>query len=324
MRRFRLAFMGTPDFAVPSLDALMAGPDEVVAVVTQPDRPKGRGRKIASSPVKQRAQAKGLPVLQPEKVRGDEGEAFRAELASMSLDLVVVAAFGQILPLEVLELPALGCVNVHASLLPRWRGASPIQWAIAEGDDETGVSIMQMDVGLDTGPVILERRTPIEPEETGGELHDRLSLLGAEALTEALNLIRHGEADPTPQDDRRSTYAPMLTKEHGRLDFGMSAEELERRVRAFDPWPGAFTWIGEEQVKVVRAEVVESHREGCDEGDLSSGEPGAIVGASEKGIDIACAFGVLRIMELRPQGKRSMPARAFVAGRSSLLGLVAR
>lgn len=303
MRTYRIVFMGTPDFAVPVLRALLDGPDEVVAVATQPDRPKGRGRHLQPPPVKVLAEARGVEVLQPERVKGERGAAFRARLAELAPDLVVVAAYGRILPKALLELPPEGCVNVHASLLPRWRGAGPIQWAVAAGDAESGISIMQMEEGLDTGPVLLQKRLTLAEDETGGSLHDRLAELGADALREALDVMRRGEAAWTPQDDAASTYAPMLKKEDGRLDFTSPAVDLERRVRAFQPWPGTFTELAGRPVKVLRAEAL-----------AGEGTAGTVVAAGPAGIDVACGEGVLRLLELQPEGRRPMPAAAFLAG----------
>ncbi len=309
MPKLRTVFMGTPDFAVPSLEALLRGPDELVAVVTQPDRAAGRGKKPRLSPVKTVAVEAGVPVLQPERLRGEVGTGFRAELKRIAPDLIVVAAFGQILPKEVLNLPPRGCINVHASLLPRWRGASPIQWALAAGDETSGVSIMTMDEGLDTGPVILRRSTPVRKDETAGTLHDRLSHLGAEALVEALDMIRQGKAKAEMQDDEEATYAPMLSREDGRLDFKREANELERRVRAFQPWPGSFFRVGDKLVKVHRATVVRSGR--------VDAEPGTVLAAGSQGIDIACSSGALRLIEVQPEGKRRMDAAAYLAGHAS-------
>ena len=316
MRSLKTVFMGTPEFAVPSLEALIAGPDDVVLVVTQPDRPSGRGRRVSLSPVKRLALEAGVPISQPERIRGEKGASFREMLRSIAPDLVVVAAFGQILPREVLEIPALGCVNVHASLLPRWRGASPIQWAIAEGDAETGISIMKMDEGLDTGPVILRRPVAIEPHDTGGTLHDRLATLGSAALMEGLDLIRHGKDDPKPQDDEASTYAPMLSRDDGRLDFALPAEALERRVRAFQPWPGAFSRMGERMIKVLDARLLSllPEAEG-EEGFAGAVEAGTIVSAGPEGIDVVCGEGILRLTKVQPEGKRPMTAAAFAVGR---------
>ncbi|MFW6369519.1 MAG: methionyl-tRNA formyltransferase [Myxococcota bacterium] len=312
--------MGTPELAARVLEALLRGPDRVVGVVTQPDRPVGRGYDLKASPVKELALQAGLPILQPERIKGERGKAFREELARLKPELIVVAAFGKILPKEVLEMPAMGCVNVHASLLPRWRGASPINWAIAAGDTETGVSIMMMDEGLDTGPVILERRVPIAPGETGGSLHDKLASLGAQALMEALDLVREGRAQPKAQDDSGATYAPMLSREDARLDFERPADELERRVRAFQPWPGAFTRLQGRLLKVRRAKALPGgHETGVTEKDRT--EPGVIVSASAEGVDVACGQGLLRLLEVQPEGKRPMDAGAFVAGRQGLVRL---
>jgi methionyl-tRNA formyltransferase len=232
----RLVFMGTPDFALPTLEGLARG-YELVAVVTQPDRPAGRGRRVQASPVKARALSLGIPVLEPERVRA---AAAVEELRALRPDLIVVAAFGQILPVAILQLPGRGCLNVHASLLPRWRGAAPVQAAILHGDPASGVTIMQMEVGLDTGPIVAQRPTPIGPEETGGELSSRLAQLGAELILEVLPDYLSGKARATPQDETQATLAPMLKKAVGRLDLTQDADRLARQVRAYEPWPGSF------------------------------------------------------------------------------------
>ena len=305
MDPLRIVFMGTPDFAVPALEALARGPHRVVAVVTQPDRPAGRGRRLRPPPVKRAAERLGIgEVWQPERIRGAKGAAFRAWLKALAPDLAVVAAYGQILPKEVLETPRRGCINVHASLLPRWRGASPIQWALLAGDRETGVCIIQMDEGLDTGPVFYCRRVSIAPDETAGTLHDKLAALGAELLPEVVDAIARGEARARPQPEEGATYAPRLTKEDGRLDFTRPAAELERRVRAMQPWPGAYTTVGDRRLKVLAAEVVPE-----------SGVPGEVLEAAGDRLVVAAGEGALRLMRVQPAGGRPMDARAFLAGR---------
>jgi methionyl-tRNA formyltransferase len=297
--RPRIVFMGTPDFAVPSLAACVEL-GEVLRVVTQPDKPKGRGRELAAPPVKQWALAHGLPVSQPDKLRATR---FHEELAPLSPDVAVVAAYGKILPPELLAVPRMGCVNVHASLLPKYRGAAPIQWAIANGEAKTGVCLMRLEEGLDTGPLIACREIAIGPEDTGGSMHDGLARLGADLLRAELWPYLAGERPPVPQDHAKATLAPMLRKEDGRLDFGASARLLEARLRAFTPWPGAFTSIHGRLVKVLRARV-----------SRASGAPGVVLAAGHEGIEVACGEGSLLLLELLPEGKRAMSASQFLAG----------
>lgn len=291
--------MGSPDFAVPSLQNL-ADRYSVVGVITQPDRPAGRGRILTPPPVKQLAQSLGIEVIQPEKLREPEAQE---KLCEWAPDLIVVTAFGQILRKKVLDLPCYGCVNVHASLLPSWRGAAPIQAAILHGDDYAGATIMLMDPGIDTGPILSQRRTEILPDETAGHLSERLAKIGAELLIETLPGYLSGDIHPYPQDDALSSYAPMLTKEEGRLDFSVPAEVLERCVRAFQPWPGAYLdWQGQ-PLKVLRTHVT-----GC-----TSGQPGdhCIVDNLPA---IVTASGCLALDEVQPAGKRPMPGREFLRG----------
>jgi len=298
--KMRIVFMGTPDFAVASLQACLEV-GEVVAVVTQPDKPKGRGKELAMPPVKQLALERGVPVFQPTKLRNTD---FAEQLRALSPDVCVVTAYGKILPKDVLEAPRRGCVNVHASLLPRWRGAAPIQWSIAEGDPETGVCLMQMDEGLDTGAVISCERTQIGPEDTSQTLHDRLSRMGGDILRRDLRRYVDGELTATPQPSEGATYASMIKKEDGRLDFGRPAVELERRVRAFTPWPGAFTFLGGALFKVHQVRAGEGR-----------GAPGTVLAASAEGIEVACAEGSLWLLEVQPEGRRRMTASEFLAGR---------
>jgi len=299
--KLRVVFAGTPEFSVPCLEACRASGAEVVAVYTQPDRPAGRGRKLTPSPVKQAALAAGIAVEQPESLKSEEA---RATLAAYAPDLMVVVAYGLILPRKVLAIPRLGCWNVHASLLPRWRGAAPIQRAILAGDAESGVDLMQMEAGLDTGPVLLERRTPISGEDTGGVLHDRLSALGADVLTEGLSRVIGGETlVPRTQPEEGVTYAHKLDKAEARLDFTRPAIELERKVRAFDPWPVAEGEVNGETLRIWAACAIEG-----------SGAPGSVLGMSREGIDIACGEGALRVTALqRAGGKRISAADYFNA-----------
>jgi len=310
VQRLKLVFAGTPDFAVPGLRACIEV-GEVVAVYTQPDRPAGRGRKLTPGPVKQAAVAAGIPVEQPESLKSPEAQA---RLRDCAADLMVVIAYGLILPRKVLAMPRLGCWNVHASLLPRWRGAAPIQRAILAGDAETGVCLMQMDAGLDTGPVLLSESTSIGADDTGGALHDRLAAIGARVLTEGLRRVTAGEVlHATPQPAAGATYARKLDKAEANLDFARPANQLERKVRAFDPWPVAEADVVGERVRVWQAEARER-----ESGIKGRARPGTIVAASKHGIDIACGEGVLRILKLQRAGGRVIGAADYLNARSEL------
>ncbi|MBB5885925.1 methionyl-tRNA formyltransferase [Xanthomonas sp. LMG 8992] len=302
----KLVFAGTPDFAVPSLRAA-AQRHEVVAVYTQPDRPAGRGRGLTPSPVKLEAVARGIPVLQPQTLRTPETlQALRA----LQPDLIVVVAYGLILPKAVLAIPTHGCWNVHASLLPRWRGAAPIQRAIEAGDSETGVCLMQMEAGLDTGPVLLSQRTPIGADETGGQLHDRLAALGAQVLADGLGLLRAGlRPVAQPQPEAGVTYAQKLDKAQARLDWQQPAAQLARQVRAFDSWPVAEAMLAGERVRVRGAIAL----------DLAHGQPpGTVLTASKQGIDIACGQGALRLRVLQREGGKAITAADYLNARRDL------
>ncbi len=301
--RSRIVFAGTPDFAVPVLDALLASGHEVCAVYTQPDRPAGRGRTLAASPVKRRACDAGLEVRQPHTLREVEAHA---ELAALEPQLMVVVAYGLILPQAVLDIPRRGCVNVHASLLPRWRGAAPIQRAILAGDAETGVGLMRMETGLDTGPVYAEARLAIAPGTTGGELHRRLSVLGARLLAEHLDALLAGRLEAKPQDPARACYAAKLEKAEAELDWNRPAIELERQVRAFNPWPVAQTRCEEAVLRIWRATA---------EAGAAEAAPGTVLAEGRDGILVACGEGRLRLTELQPPGKRAMTAADFVNAR---------
>jgi methionyl-tRNA formyltransferase len=307
VRPLRVVFAGTPDFSVPCLEACRAAGAEVVAVYTQPDRPAGRGRKLAASPVKAAALAAGIPVEQPESFKA---EADRDRLAAYAPDLMVVVAYGLILPRKVLAIPRLGCWNVHASLLPRWRGAAPIQRAILAGDDESGVDLMQMEAGLDTGPVLVERRTAIAADETGGSLHDRLSALGADALTEGLRRTMAGETLAARiQSEAGVEYAHKLDKAEARLDFQLPALALERKVRAFNPWPVAEADIAGERLRIWAARALDI---------ATSAEPGQVIAATRDGIDIACVDGVLRLTSVQRPGGRPIGAADYLNARPEL------
>ncbi|HEX9874662.1 MAG TPA: methionyl-tRNA formyltransferase [Deferrimonas sp.] len=297
----RTVFMGTPDFALETLEGLLDAGVDLCAVYTQPDRPKGRGNKLSAPPVKELAIARGIPVFQPVKLRDP---LVVEELRALVPDLIVVVAYGQILPRSVLEIPRYGCINVHASLLPRYRGAAPINQAVIDGEEVAGVTTMVMDVGLDTGAMLIKRATPIGPEETAGELHDRLALLGREAMEETLERLCAGTLRAQAQDDALSTYAPMLKKEDGLIDWSRSAQAIHNQVRGLDPWPGAFTHLDGEVLKIARTRP-----------EAGGGAPGTVVSAAADGVRIACGEGILLVRELQLPGKRRLAARDFLQGK---------
>jgi methionyl-tRNA formyltransferase len=303
----RIVYWGTPEFAVPPLAALIGEGFDVVGVVTQPDRPVGRQRVLTPPPVKTLALAEGIPVLQPEKPRGAE---FELELQALAPDVSVVVAYGNLLPKSVIDLPTHGTLNIHGSLLPRWRGAAPIQAAILAGDDETGVCIMRMTPPLDAGPVLLEHRTPIHPDETAGELAMRLSELGAEVLLQALTLLESGTATETAQDEARVTYAGKVDRDAARIDWRRSADEVQRAVRAFDPRPGAWTTFHGNDVKLYGARVLPD----------AEGDPGEVLDIREDGMAVACGGGAVRIGYVHPSGKRRLPALDWHQGRGIAVG----
>lgn len=311
--RFRVAFFGTPDFAVPSLAALIDGPDEVVGVVCQADRPAGRGQKLRLPPVKQLALARGIPVEQPQKIRN---RAFAELLRGWRPDIVVVAAFGRILPRNILDLPPHGCINVHASLLPKYRGAAPIQWAIARGESETGVTIMQMNEAMDEGDVLLQRSTPIGASETAAELSERLSRLGADALLDALAALARGELVAVPQNHAEMSLAPIIEKSDGEIDWTRGAEEIARRSRAFQPWPSTFTHFQGKLLKIHRARSVWSATR------PPYGPPGTVVATppGSETIDIATGDGILAVQELQLEGRKRLSAREFASGGALRVG----
>lgn len=300
--------MGTPDFAVPSLQILVQT-QNVAGVVTQPDRPAGRGRHLRPSPVKVAAEKAGLPIYQPKSLRREEAAA---PLRDWQPDMIVVAAFGQILRPHVLDMPPLGCINVHASLLPRWRGASPIHHAILAGDAATGITLMKMDVGMDTGPIYVQESLAIRPDETAATLHDRLAQLGAGMLARYLDDIIAGNLTPVPQNDDLATYAPMIKKEDGRLDWQQTSEELHRHVRAMTPWPGAFTtWQGKNLKVLVASPVIET--------PLPPGAPGQVVVVEDTAV-VLTKDGGLALQEVQLAGKRAMPIADFLNGHPDFSG----
>jgi len=307
----KIIFMGTPDFAVPALTALMKAQDyDIVAVVTQPDRPSGRGNKLTPSPIKLVAEQAGLLVLQPQTLKDKTAVA---QLAALQPDLMVVAAFGQILRNDVIGLPSHGCLNIHASLLPRWRGAAPVTAAIRAGDTETGITLMQIDEGLDTGPIISCRSTPLMPTHTGGTLTAELANIGAELLIETLPAWLDGKITPQPQNNQLATLAPRLKKEAGDINWAQSAIEIERQVRAFDPWPGTFTHGPRGEFKILAVELampVETS---------PAREPGTVF-KHQRGLFVSTGQGTIRLITVHPSGKKAMSAEAMLNGQPELLG----
>jgi methionyl-tRNA formyltransferase len=304
----KVLFWGTPAFALPALRALSEEGHVVVGVVTQPDRPAGRGREVAFSPVKQVALEEGIPVLQPERARGDE---FLAQIRALDADISIVVAYGQILKPEVLAVPRLGSVNIHASLLPELRGAAPIQWAIVRGHALSGVTIMRMEAGLDSGPMLLRVEEPIQPEESASELGARLAEIGAEALIETLAMMESGGIGETPQDHDRATYAPKVDRDTARLDWSLPADEVALWIRGMDDVPGAWSPLeGRGPVKLFRPVVL----------DGEGGVPGEVLRADDDGVVIACGLSAVRVREAQPPGKRRMPAGDWVRGRGVRTG----
>ena len=299
----KIVFMGTPEFAVPSLKALVEAGHEICGVFTQPDKPKNRGMKLQPTPVKEYALTQGIPVFQPAKMR--DGEALSI-LKELSPELIVVAAYGKILPVDILELPPHGCINVHSSLLPKYRGAAPINWAILNGEDESGVTIMYMAEGLDTGDMIAASSTAIAIDENAQQLHDRLAEMGAELVTQVVAQMEQGEVQASKQDDALSCYAPMLSKELSPIDWGKPARQIHDQVRGLYPWPSAIAEIDGVRCKILRTSIT---------GESTGKAAGCFVQADKKGMKIACGGGeVLEILELQPDGKKAMAATAFLMG----------
>ena len=300
----RIVFIGTGEIGVPTLRALLNSEHEVVAVVTQPDKRVGRKQRIESPPIKKKIAKTRIPILQPARIKDQKATG---EIRDFAPDVIVVVAYGQILPRDVLEIPRLACLNLHASLLPRWRGAAPIQAAIAAGDCETGITAMYMDEGLDTGDILLQRHVEILPNDTGGSLHDRLAQIAPEALLESLRLLSAGNAPRIAQDNARATYAPKLKREHGLIDWSESAEAIERKIRAYNPWPGAFMKVDRQNLKVFSASVV----------DLN-GQPGEVL-RSDEDLIVATGKDALSLAEVQLEGKRRMSAAEFLRGHRVLI-----
>lgn len=298
----KVIFMGTPDFSVGTLEALVAAGHEVVLAVTQPDKPKGRGKEMQFTPVKEAALRHQIPVFQPKKVRDPE---CMEELRKYNADIMVVIAFGQILPQEILDMTPYGCVNVHASLLPKYRGAAPIQWSIIDGEDVTGVTTMQMDAGLDTGDMLLKTEVKIEENETGGSLHDKLAEAGAKLCVETLKALEDKTVTPEKQGETPTAYARMLDKKLGNIDWTMDAVSIERLIRGLNPWPSAYTMWDGKVIKIWAARVVEGSKEQ---------EPGTVVRVEKDSITVQTGSGQLQIMELQLQGKKRMDTAAFLRG----------
>ncbi len=298
----KIVFMGTPDFSVPVLDALAGGGHQIAAVVTQPDKPKGRGKAVVMSPVKEKALELGIPVYQPIKARDPE---FVQVLKELDPDVIVVVAFGQILPKSILTLPTFGCVNIHASLLPKYRGAAPIQWAVIHGEKESGVTTMMMDEGIDTGDMLEKRSVELSPDETGGSLHDKLSRMGAELILSTLSKLEEGTLVPTPQTEEDSCYAKMLTKAMGDIDWTMDAVSIERMIRGLNPWPSAYTRWNQKTLKIWKAKPLDQEYEGA---------CGEVVYTDKGAIYVKTGKGTLSIEELQPEGKKRMETESFLRG----------
>lgn len=312
----RIVFMGTPDFSVPALKALVEAGHQVIAVVTQPDKPKGRGKEVQMTPVKIQAMEYGIPVYQPAKVRE---ASFVEGLKGLEADAYVVIAFGQILPKAVLELPKYGCINIHASLLPKYRGAAPIQWCVIDGERETGITTMMMDVGLDTGDMLEKAVIPIEEKETGGSLHDKLSMAGGDLILSTLKKLEEGTLVRTPQTDEGTCYAKMLTKSLGDIDWNQGAVSIERLIRGLNPWPSAYTMWNGKTIKIWAADVIAGREaaEFLSESGVpaeTGTAPGTVVCSDKRGLVVCTGGGLLSIRELQMEGKKRMDTPAFLRG----------
>src|SRR3990172_2141521 len=304
----KIIFMGTPEFAVPSLRALIESGEDIVAVVTQPDKPKGRGLEVAPPPTKVLAEKHGIPVLQPAKIKTEE---FFNELKKFSADLICVTAYGKILPKNILDLPPHGCINVHASLLPKYRGAAPINWAIIRGEKVTGITTMKMDEGMDTGDMLLKEEVPIDDEDTGDTLSEKLSEIGARLLIETIRLLKEGKLNPIPQDHSQATYAPMLKKEDGKIDWQKSAEEIRNLIRVALPWPSAYTNLEGKLLKIYKTKVSEG-----------GGKPGEVMKSDSGILRVATGKGTIDILELQIEGGKKLQTQVFLRGRRIEEGMV--
>ena len=297
----RVVFAGTPEFAVPTLSALFESHHQVVAVLCQPDRPAGRGRKVTSGPIKRLAQSNGVPVLQPQTLRG-ESKNDVIHLLEDDIDVMVVVAYGLILPEQLLSIPRFGCINIHPSKLPLWRGAAPIQYSILSGSSDTAMTLIQMDKGMDTGDILYQEETQIESGECAQELHDRMAILGANALLETLERLENGQCGPVPQNHENATYSEKIIKAHGLIDWSQSAENIVLQVRAYNPWPVAFTHCNDQQIRIWRAEVIDH---------ISDLPPGTVASFSKKGLDIATGDGCVRVIECQRPGSKVMSIASF-------------
>lgn len=311
----RIVFMGTPDFAVFTVDELYNAGHEIVLCITQPDKPRGRSGKLAPSPVKEWALEHNVDVFQPKKIRDDKSINYLKEI---DFDVAVVAAFGQILPKEILEMPQFGCINVHASLLPKYRGAAPIQWAILNGEEKTGVTIMQMGVGLDDGDIILTREVALDGTETGGELFDNLASVGAKACVEAIDRIGNGDINPIPQEESLATHVGMINKELGKIDWGSEAIKIERYVRGLNPWPTAYTSLDGKNLKIWKSHVVTDSELSHKNVDVSNVDAGKVCFVDKKNLFVMTGNGILSLDEIQLEGKKRMDISAFLLGKSIL------
>jgi methionyl-tRNA formyltransferase len=306
----RIVFMGTPQFAVPSLEALLKSDDQVVGVVTQPDRPKGRGQEIIASPVKVLCEREQIPVLQPLKMKSPE---FLDALRAWDPDVIAVTAFGRILPPAILTLPTQGCINVHGSLLPKYRGAAPVQWAIIRGERESGITTMLMDEGMDTGAMLLQETVVIEPDDTAGTLAPKLAEVGGRLLVETLRQLKGGTLRPQPQDDSLATMAPLLKKEDGLIDWALPAKDIANRVRGLSPWPGAYTSVNDERWVLWRVAVKEGS---------PTKTPGTIIAVSKNSLEVATGEGTLQILEIQPSNSRRMTIAQYLSGHRLVEGTI--
>ncbi len=306
-----IVFMGTPDFAIPALTALIHSEHSVLAVFTQPDKPKGRGHKLAPPPVKVLAEQNGISVYQPESLKKNADEHINI-IKDINPDIIVVAAYGKILPKEVLDIPRLGCVNIHGSLLPKYRGAAPIQWAVLNGDKETGVTTMLMNEGLDTGDILLTEKTEIGENETASELFDRLSLMGADILLRTIDALQNGEVTPIKQDDSKATYAKMLSKDLSNIDFNSSVRNIHKKICGLSDWPCAVTSINGKRLKVYRSEVVSDKK--------PNAAPGEVI--DEKNFTVACIDGSIRFVEVQAEGSKRMKSEDYLRGKPVLKGTI--